>query len=132
MNREISPFSFLQLIWVFLTKPFILYYCDYLHFGFYVFRNGKTEGYSSRLLLRNILFKKNKYNIEEPVLQNSKQWDGYSPNEVILALQNNSLQSFCKNTVLFMFLSDTIHLLTDNFLLNDGRGSWVEKIWLNY
>lgn len=118
-----------------MTKSFTLYYCDTLHFGFYVFRNGKAEGYSGRLLFRNVLFKKKtttKYNIEESVLQNSKQWDGYSPNEVILALQNNSLQSFCKNTVLFLSLSDTIYLFTDNFLLNDERGSWVEKIWLNY
>ena len=118
-----------------MTKSFTLYYCDTLHFGFYVFRNGKAEGYSGRLLFRNVLFKKTtttKYNIEESVLQNSKQWNGYSPNEVILALQNNSLQSFCKNTVLFLSLSDTIYLFTDNFLLNDERGSWVEKIWLNY
>ena len=34
--------------------------------------------------------------------------------------------------VLFLSLSDTIYLFTDNFLLNDERGSWVEKIWLNY
>ena len=60
MKREISPFFFLQVIWVFLTKSFTLYYCDTLHFGFYVFRNGKAEDYSGRLLFRNVLLKKTK------------------------------------------------------------------------